>query len=686
VSIKVSCPACGGPINFPVGSAIVAVCPYCRSAVARGDRRLEDLGKVAALVETASLLEVGRKGRYQGVPFELTGRTQLAHPAGGVWDEWYAAFADGRWGWLAEAQGRFYLTFEQVVPLEGLPSFQQLSLGGTVRVPGSQASLTVAEKSEARMVSAEGAIPYRLEPGGTYLYADLSGPAGEFATIDYGDTPPDVFVGREVTLDDLCIPEAARPREREARQVAGVHLNCPQCGGALELRAPDKSERVVCPNCGSLLDVNQGQLRFLKALFQPPLKPIVPLGSVGRLGGNPFMAIGYLQRSVRIEGVRYFWEEYLLYHARIGFRWLVCSDRHWSFVEPLSPGKVHASERDASWGTKHFKLFQRARATVEHVLGEFYWKVSVGEAVQATDYIRPPEMLSREISEAEDDRGEINWSLGTYVPAAEIQKAFGLKSLPRPSLSIVAPNQPFLHKPVYLYWGLLTAAALVLLLIVLAASPRRTVFEKTFQAHPGTDPEKPQVEFSDTFELRARENVRITARAEVNNSWLDIEGDLIHEDTDLVQPFSLSVEFYQGVEDGEAWREGNKEATVYLSALPAGTYRLRLEFVGERPPTPAGQPAPGLPRPPVPAAQPPAKPVQPLPATVPVQVRIEQGVPRLWPWVLTLLALAVIPVGVGAYHIYFELRRWEESSFSPFHSQPIKEKSGRLRRASVRRD
>lgn len=66
---QVSCPACGGAIHFPVGSAVVAVCPYCRSVVARGDRRVEDLGKVAALVETDSALEVGLKGRYQGVPF-----------------------------------------------------------------------------------------------------------------------------------------------------------------------------------------------------------------------------------------------------------------------------------------------------------------------------------------------------------------------------------------------------------------------------------------------------------------------------------------------------------------------------------------------------------------------------------------------------------------------------------------
>src|SRR5581483_453306 len=135
VSVKVSCPACGGPIVFKVGSAIVAICPYCHSAVARGDRHVEDLGKVADLVETGAVLEVGLKGRFEGVPYELTGRAQLAHEAGGVWDEWYAAFADGRWGWLAEAQGRYYLTFQHASKRNAsLPPLARLKLGQPVQL------------------------------------------------------------------------------------------------------------------------------------------------------------------------------------------------------------------------------------------------------------------------------------------------------------------------------------------------------------------------------------------------------------------------------------------------------------------------------------------------------------------------------------------------------------------------
>ena len=43
-------------------------------------------------------------------------------------------------------------------------------------------------------------------------------------------------------------------------------MGCPNCGGPLSLEAPDKSERVTCPNCNSLLDVNQGNLTYLHAL------------------------------------------------------------------------------------------------------------------------------------------------------------------------------------------------------------------------------------------------------------------------------------------------------------------------------------------------------------------------------------------------------------------------------------
>jgi hypothetical protein len=610
---------------------LVTVCEYCRSVVARGDRRLEDLGKVADLVQTDSVLEVGRKGRYQGKPFELTGRAQLGHTAGGVWDEWYAAFPVGRWGWLAEAQGRFYLTFEEKPTRpNSIPPFDSLALGASVQPVAGAGWLTVAEKGTATYVSAEGEIPYRLVPGATYRYADLSGPAGEFGTLDYGPEPPAVYLGRQVTLDDLGMPAGLKPRQREGRHVEALQLNCPQCGGPLELRAPDRTERVGCPNCGALLDANQGNLSLLKALDGDLVRPLIPLGTVGTLGGQRYTVIGFLRRSVLLEGVRYFWQEYLLYEPRLGFRWLVQSDNHWTFVEPLPPGAVAKHGTNALYEGVEFKRFQRATAQVEQVLGEFYWKVEAGEEVQATDYVRPPRMLSLEVSGG-DAGGEINWSLGTYLPRAEVEAAFGVKNLPAPTT--VGPNQPFPYKGIYRTWGLLSLAALVLGCIVFATHTPRKVFEQMYQLQPLTGTQQTQVLFSEPFALAGHRNLRITARSDLENSWLYLDGALINEETGEVQLFAVPVEYYHGVEDGEAWSEGAKQAATYVSAQPAGNYTLRLEVEWQN---------------------------RQAPATV--EVRIDQGIPRVMYWFLTLGALAVIPAGVGLYHYQFEKSRWEDSA------------------------
>src|SRR5262245_60679584 len=126
--VSTSCPACGAPVVFNVGSSIVTVCTHCDWVVARCDQKLEDLGKVAALAETGSVLQLGLERHFEGKRFMLTGRTQLRHESGAVWDEWYAAFDDERWGWLAEAQGRYYLTFEQMAPVEGAPAFEALEV------------------------------------------------------------------------------------------------------------------------------------------------------------------------------------------------------------------------------------------------------------------------------------------------------------------------------------------------------------------------------------------------------------------------------------------------------------------------------------------------------------------------------------------------------------------------------
>lgn len=616
------------------------VCPYCRSALARTDRGLADLGKVAEIVESESPLKIGLKGTYNGNRFELTGRAQLRHDMGGFWDEWYATFSNGWVGWLAEAQGKFYLTFYQPLP-EGrvLPSFDELQVGQIVQEIPAQTGMIVAEKGTATSVAAEGEIPYQLTPNERSQYADLTGKSNAFGTIDYSMNPPWVFLGSEVTLADLGLADA-RPAERKPRSVSAAAMGCPNCGGPLSLKAPDKTERVTCPNCNSLLDVNQGNLSYLKALnpTQADVNFVLPVGAEGTFpGGIKFRIIGAVVRSVQIEGIHYYWHEYLLYNPAGGFRWLVHSDNHWNFVEPVNPAEVEAAMGSTlftavptmvNYNGRRFKIFQDAQATVEYVKGEFYWRVEQGETVRAIDYISAPMMLSQEVTP-----NEVNWSAGTYLTNAEIEKIFGVTGLPKPWS--VGPNQPFTGQ-FYYTWGLLPLALLFVVAIFMLpfTGASSTVLDQQITLPPMANPTTAQVAFSNPFDLKGNRNVKISASAPVNNSFVELDVDLVNDQSQEIETVTIPIEYYTGTDSDGAWSEGGQSQDATVSSLPGGKYTLRVEGTWQN------------------STQ-----------SMPISVRVEQNVIRGVNFICALIVLAIMPI-VGIFRKFtFESARWKDSMF-----------------------
>ena len=598
--------------------------------MARTDRGLDDLGKVAEIVDSESPLKLGLKGHYKGQRFELTGRAQLRHELGGVWDEWYATFSNGWVGWLAEAQGRFYLTFYQPLPQGAqLPSFENLQLGQPVAAIPNQAPLMVTEKGTAASVAADGEIPYKLEPNERSNYADLSGAGNAFGTIDYSINPPWVFVGSQVTLEEIGLGDA-KSVKREAARVATDGMGCPNCGGPLSLTAPDKAERVTCPYCNSLLDVNQGKLTWLKALKPPPAPPefVLPIGAEGTFMNEArFRIIGAVVRSVTIDGIKYFWHEYLLYNPLVGFRWLVHSDNHWNFVEPVNPAEVGVSGSTVTYNGQTYKIFQDAPAVVEFVQGEFYWRVEQGETVRAIDYVAPPLMLSQEATNK-----EINWSIGVYQTNADIEKAFGVSDLPKPWS--VAPNQPFTGG-FYIKWGFgLLGLLLLVAIFMLPFSFSSVPLSETVTLQPTASETTPQTAFSQKFELKGNRNVRITANAPVSNSWAALDVDLVNEQNQEIESVEIPIEYYSGSDSDGAWTEGSQTQDATLSSLPAGMYTLRVEGTWQN------------------FAQP-----------MPVAVKVEQNVSRGVNFCCAFVILAILPLLALFRKWTFESRRWSESMF-----------------------
>lgn len=663
MSILASCPSCGAALSFRPGT-MVAVCAYCKALAARKDRDTALLGKVADLVDTGSPLGLGASGTYTGRSFTLAGRVQLKHPLGGVWDEWYLALDDGRWGWLAEAQGRFYLTFTQD-PHGTLPSAGSLQAGGLADL-GPAGLWTVGEISEATFHSAEGEIPWAIEPGATYRFADLSGRNGAFATLDYSEEPPLFFLGREIPLADLRIQGGTRKPPKVGTQ----GLNCPKCGGALALHAPDQTQRVGCPSCGSLLSAENGKLAFLKSLKQPHQEVVIPLGTEGVLQGEKVICIGQLRRSCTVEGTAYPWTEYLLLDSQHGFKWLVESDGHWSLAVALPPGEVPQAldgQKNIHALGGNWRRFQDVEAVVEGVWGEFYWMVEQGERVQVAEFVAPPRSLTRERQKHKGVGEEVNWSLSTYLDPEAVWTAFKLKDAPSAPRGI-ASFQPNPHKATLAKSALWIVGALGLLLILvmvesathrnvelfrkrldlydLAPGLRQEAAEAVRKGIPLRRPNPPSapstaevqepVYFSGPIEIKdGRRNLAVTLSAPVNNAWIGLEGALVSETTGVAELFLLESSFYHGVDGGESWAEGGQTSTVFLSAVPPGSYVLRLapQWDGKFPPV-------GV-----------------------LDVQLRQGVMRwLYPG-LALLAILVVPLILVFQVAAFEGRRWQESMY-----------------------
>lgn len=335
----------------------------------------------AKLTEACTVLELGARGKLRGAPFTLVGRTCVQSDGGGQWNEWTVAFEDGRRAFLAEALGAFTLFFERPIA----PAFDALAVGKTLRT-----GFVVVERGHGKRVAHWGEVPTAPR---TYRYADLSSPSGESATIDYGGSDgaqPDVFVGRRVRLAELGLtPRAERPR-------------------------------------------------FIAAPGGPAPKGVelwLDVGDEGDLASARFRVIGIVHRSIRIEGERYTWEEYVLHSPAEGLRWLVVSDGHWNLVVSIEAGQVEESERGARHDGELHRPWSSGKARVEWAKGELPWTTAVGDVTNARDYLHTPHMLS---CESTDD--EISWSLGTYAPPDTISRAFGKRLLPKPTGR--APNQP----------------------------------------------------------------------------------------------------------------------------------------------------------------------------------------------------------------------------------------------------
>lgn len=413
-------------------------------------------------------------------------------------------------------------------------------------------------------------------------------------------------------------------------------LNCPNCGGSIALRAAGTTVSLVCEHCGSTLDATRPDLAIILRANEALRRPAIALGTRGELDGTTWEAIGYQERTDGEEA----WSEYLLFNPYQGYAFLIDDGDRFSLGRLLDRLPVWDGEGLAIGRERYEATYAPYPARVTFVVGEFYWRVRVGEQVTVTDYAAPNVSLS-----CEENGQERSWTRFDLLPRGMAEAAFGVEQRQAAWGATPRPDEPspYLRRlKEAAVIGLLAVA--VLLFLGMNAPSRQSVLQRDIQVP--FDEQTHSVVIGPIALPSTRQSVHVSARAEsLDNSWLDLDYSLVDRRTQRSFDGYATAERYHGRDSDGNWAEGDPSPSVQFASIPAGQYDLVVEGGAHRWLDPAA------PTPIVGIAS------QPAGDTVPVTITVERGGGTGGLLFLFLLLIAAWPGMLWLMHVSYEKRR-----------------------------
>ena len=200
-----NCPNCGAKIVFQWPSSVQTVCTYCKSILVRTDVDLKRVGQVADLPPDSSPIQLNTEGIYSNKAFVVIGRILYEYEQGG-WNEWHAMMSDGTSAWLSDAQDEYAVSF--AARAANLPPAEKIAVGQEYTWNKENYTLSVITPANYRGV--EGELPFQYWDKSQVTFADLRSTSGKFATLDYSDAEPALYLGESVEFDNLKLKNLRR--------------------------------------------------------------------------------------------------------------------------------------------------------------------------------------------------------------------------------------------------------------------------------------------------------------------------------------------------------------------------------------------------------------------------------------------------------------------------------------------
>lgn len=191
-----NCPNCGAKITFRWSGSVQTVCDFCKSILIRTDLDLQKVGQVADLPPNASPIQIATEGVFGKRAFSVIGRIIYEYDQGS-WNEWHFVTNDGVSGWLSDAQLNYAVTF----PASGQKLPRECKIGQ--QYTWDKQTYVVSTITKAHYCGVEGELPFQYWDKSDVVFIDLMSHSEKFATIDYSEDPPLLFLGESVDFDEL---------------------------------------------------------------------------------------------------------------------------------------------------------------------------------------------------------------------------------------------------------------------------------------------------------------------------------------------------------------------------------------------------------------------------------------------------------------------------------------------------
>ena len=468
-------------------------------------------------------------------------------------------------------------------------------------------------------------------------------------------------------------------------------VTCPKCAAQVPCYDPAGSEYFGCFNCRTYFKADPTATSNAAAIvsgFRKELLPgpSLPLGATGVLGGYQCRITGYQVRGEKQDRTAE-WREYQLRPLTpiVGNEpielplQLAEYQGHWLLIRRASvfpATKGSHSFQGKEWTSKStgntYRMWHRYQPVVRDAQGEFDWNILDDEQLKIQELTCPPYLLSSE----QAPHAQSIWYLSEYMEPRQVAAAFGVSVSQLPSRQGTGAAQPNPHQS-GTAGRLFGIAAFLLLLLTgwlaltrpsatttetftvpaVPAAPE-TALAATLAASASTTPATPppvtpatttapatsppstgynQMLVSKTITLTYPSAVDITFTAPgLTNHWLEVTASLVNEQTGRGYEVTRSLEYYEGVEDGEHWTEGDRSASAVVSGLPPGRYHLNLYPSAE-----AGV------------------------GDTELQLQVGQHSGFASNFWLILLLMSALPLWQWARRGSFEHSRWENSDFGP---------------------